>query len=132
TLKAAAVNGHAFSSWEISTDGLTSLIASNATLQFIMASNLTLQVYFTDVTKPGVTVVAPAAGGRLGIPLLTAKGLASDNSKVLEVLYQLNGASWTPAVSSNGWTNWTASMGLARGTNVLKVFAMDEAGNRSA
>ena len=51
-ITATAASGFAFTNWTISTNWLGGVITNNATVQFMMASNLTLQVTFADVTKP--------------------------------------------------------------------------------
>ena len=43
---------------------------------------------------------------------------ATDDLCVASVYYQLNGATWTSASSTNGFTNWTANATLAPGTIV--------------
>jgi hypothetical protein len=48
------------------------------------------------------------------------------------VYYALNESGWTPAVTANGWTNWTADLVSAPGANTIKVYAVDLRGNVSA
>src|SRR5204863_717211 len=98
---------------------------------FIMQSNLNLQVNFADVTKPTLAISNPAPNARLSNAVGTVKGTASDNALVMAVWYQLNGAAWTSPSSTNGWTNWTATMGLIKGTNVVRAYSVDSSGNRS-
>ena len=46
TNTATGINGYAFTNWVLSTNWVGGLISNSATLQFIMQSNLTLQVNF--------------------------------------------------------------------------------------
>jgi hypothetical protein len=131
SMTAAPTNGHAFTSWVISTNWMGGATTSNAALQFMMQSNLTLQVNFVDVQRPTNTITAPTAGQRLSNALAQVKGTASDNVRVSAVWYQLNGANWGMGWSTNSWTNWMTTLPLVNGTNVLKAYAVDNAGNKS-
>ena len=131
SMTATATNGFAFTNWVVSTDWSGGVVSNNATLNFVMRSNLTLQVNFVDVTRPTNTITAPTAGQRWSNSVFTVTGTARDNAQVANVLYQLNAGSWTNALSVNGWTNWTASVLLLPGTNTLKAYAVDAAGNLS-
>jgi hypothetical protein len=59
-------------------------------------------------------------------------GKAGDNAGVKGVYYALNGSGWELAVTGNGWTNWTAGLALAPGTNTVQAYAVDLSGNISA
>jgi hypothetical protein len=64
--------------------------------------------------------------------LATVVGTAGDNWKVAGVWYQLNNnGAWNPTATTNGWTNWTTTLQLTAGTNTVKAYAMDLAGNFS-
>jgi hypothetical protein len=76
-------------------------------------------------------VVAPHASQRWSNELFTATGKASDNVGVSNVFYRLNTGEWLSAVTTNGWTNWTAELTLLVGSNAVTTFAVDAAGNRS-
>ena len=97
----------------------------------MMASNLTLQASFVDVTKPANKITAPIAGQHMTNALATVVGTASDNWRVAGVWYQLNNGAWNPTATTNGWTNWTTTLQLIAGTNTVKAYAMDLAGNFS-
>ncbi len=120
--------GYAFANW---TDGAGGVLTNGRTLQFIMASNLTLIANFVDTNRPTVTLTAPTANQRLSNAVITVKGTASDNARIAGVWYQLNGPPWLNAASTNGWTNWTAVVALPQGTNTVRAFAMDLAANVS-
>jgi TM2 domain-containing membrane protein YozV len=131
SMKATAGSGFAFTNWVISTNWAGGVTTNSATVQFMMQSNLTLQVNFADVTKPTITITSPTAGQKMTDALANVKGTASDNWGVGSVQYQLNGGAWGLATSTNGWTNWTAVLPLTAGTNVIKAYAVDLGGNAS-
>ena len=137
SMTATPGSGFVVTNWTISTNWLGGVITNNATVQFMMASNLTLQVNFADVTKPTLTITAPTAGQHMTNALATFAGTASDNWKVAGVWYQLtnailSGGTWNLATTTNGYTNWTTSVTLAVGTNTIKAYAVDLGGNYSA
>jgi hypothetical protein len=131
SMKATAGSGFSFSNWVISTNWAGSATTNNATVEFMMQSNLTLQVNFADMKKPTITITSPTAGQKMTNALASVKGTASDNWGIGSVVYQLNGGAWGLARSTNGWTNWTAALALTAGTNVIKAYAVDLGGNAS-
>jgi hypothetical protein len=96
-----------------------------------MASNLTLQARFLEVTKPTLTITAPTSGQHVTNALATVAGKASDNWSIARVWYQLNGGTWSQPQTTNGWTNWSATVELQAATNTFKVYAEDLGGNFS-
>jgi hypothetical protein len=128
--------GFVFSNWVASTNWIGGATTTKTNLQFMMASNLTLQVTFTDVTKPTLAISAPAAGQHMTNALATVVGTASDNWKVSAVWYQLTNkiltsGTWNLATTTNNYTNWTTTVTLAVGTNTVKAYAVDLGGNYS-
>jgi hypothetical protein len=97
----------------------------------MMASNLTLQVNFADVARPINRIIAPTPGQHMTNALATVVGTAIDNWKVAGVWYQLNNGAWNATSTTNVWTNWTATVELSSGTNILKAYALDPGGNFS-
>jgi hypothetical protein len=137
SITATPGTGFVITNWIISTNWIGGIITNNATVQFMMASNLTLQVNFTDVTQPTLTITAPTAGQHMTNALATFAGTASDNWRVNAVWYQLTNAvltsgTWSLATTTNGYTNWTTTVTLAAGTNTIKAYAVDLGGNYSA
>ena len=63
--------------------------------------------------------------------MTTLSGTASDNWQVTGVWYQLNGSDWTLAPTTNNWTNWSQSLPLIMGTNMIKAYAQNMGGNYS-
>ena len=128
SMKATGINGHTFTNWAISTNWIGGVTTNNATVQFMMRSNLTLRANFADVTRPTNVIILPKSGQKVNA-VMTAIGTASDNAQVAEVKYQLNSNAWAVAT---GTTSWSAAVCLLKGTNVLRAYALDPTGNRSA
>ena len=131
SITATPMTGFAFGNWTIYTNGLGGITTNNATVQFMMASNLTLQARFLEVTKPTLTITAPTSGQRVTNALATVAGKASDNWSIARVWYQLNGGTWSQPQTTNGWTNWSATVELLAATNTFKGYAEDLGGNFS-
>ena len=134
TVKAAAVNGHQFQRWEVSTNWLNPVMLANATLSFVMQPNLTLTMVFADTNRPVVTVTNLAANQRLSNAVFTVRGKVTDNAGVSQVWYRLNGSpAWLPAngVVAGRTSLWSAPLVLDQPTNKFEVWAEDAAGNRS-
>ena len=62
SMTATPASGFMFTNWVVSTNWLGGTMTNKATVQFMMESNLTLQVNFVDVTRPTLTITAPTAG----------------------------------------------------------------------
>ena len=120
--------GFAFVHW---TDGDGNVLTNGATLQFVMASNLTFTASFVDVAAPTNGITSPTANQRWSNAVFTVTGAARDNVGVANVFLSLNGGGWTPAITANGWTNWSAQVSLTPGTNTVQACAVDAAGNVS-
>ncbi|MGB7749605.1 MAG: protease pro-enzyme activation domain-containing protein [Verrucomicrobiia bacterium] len=131
SITSTPASGFVFSNWLTSTNWIGGVTTTKTNLPFMMASNLTLQVTFLDVTRPTNTITAPAAGQHMTNALATVVGTARDNWKVAGVWYQFNNGAWNLAPTTNGWTNWTTTLKLTAGTNTVKAYAMDLGGNFS-
>jgi uncharacterized repeat protein (TIGR02543 family) len=131
SITSAPASGFVFTNWIISTNWVGGTTLNKTNLQFMMASNLTLQVTFADVTKPTVSITNLASGQRVSNAVFTVKGTASDNWQVSNVVCQLNGGAWSNAATANLWTNWTAAENLIPGTNTIAAYAVDTSGNIS-
>jgi uncharacterized repeat protein (TIGR03803 family) len=117
--------GFAFTNWSGSTN------STNPKLTFLMQSNLSYTANFVDVRRPVLAILSPKSHQRWSNSVFTVIGKASDNVAVASVFYQLGNTGWTLAQTSNGWTNWTATIELSPGTNVLEAYAVDTSGNHS-
>ncbi len=136
SITATAGTGFAFTNWTGGTNLPLTLITNKSAVQFLMVTNLMLQANFVDVTKPTLTITAPASGQHMTNALANVTGTASDNWKVIAVWYQLtNGilpaGTWSQAVTTNSYTNWSTTLTLAAGTNMVKAYAVDLGGNFS-
>lgn len=127
-LTAKPAKGYAFTNWSGLVDADEVLTTNKAAVSFMMRSNLALTATFVDVTKPVLKITAPKAGLRWTSEQFTATGQVTDNGPGDAVWYQLNGGDWNIA---SGWTNWTANLALVPGTNTVRAYAVDAAGNRS-
>jgi hypothetical protein len=127
TATAKAAGGWAFTNW---TTCAGEVLTNKPVITFVMESNLCLQANFVDVTPPTMAITAPTANQRWSNALFTVNGTAKDNAGVVGVWCQTNGF-WGPASTANGWTNWTMDVALAPGTNTVRAYALDGAGNKS-
>ncbi|HXS68834.1 MAG TPA: SMP-30/gluconolactonase/LRE family protein, partial [Candidatus Polarisedimenticolia bacterium] len=82
---------------------------------------------FADNTAPGLTITNPVSGQVSSNGVFTVSGTASDNLALSNIWIQLNGT-WT---NVPGKANWSADLALAVGTNVIRAYAADFAGNVS-
>jgi len=128
SITSAPASGFTFSGWTVSTNWLGGVVSNSTVLQFNMASNLTLLATFTETNRPLLTLTAPAAGQKMTNALATLVGTASDIWKVAGVWYQWNSNAWSLVATANGYTNWTQTVALAAGTNVLKAYAQNLGG----
>ena len=131
TMTATASNGFVFTNWTVSTNWIGGMITNNATLQFTMAWDLTVMATFVDEQKPVLAITNVPAGLSVSNAAFTVKGTASDNWQVTNIFYSLNSGGWSNAVTANGWTNWSATVNLAPGTNMLRAYAADPGGDVS-
>lgn len=68
--------GFAFVNWT------GSVVTNNATVQFVMTSNLTLTANFLDVTRPTIAITAPTNSQKMTNALVVGIGTASDNWQI--------------------------------------------------
>ena len=130
-MTATAGAGFAFTNWTGGTNLPLTVLTNGTTVQFLMASNLTLQANFVDTTKPTLSITNLTSGQRVSNATFTVKGTASDNWVVSNVWCQINGLGWNSATNINNWTNWAAGVTLLPGTNVVQAYAVDTSGNMS-
>ena len=126
---AKAAKGFKFSNWLVSTNWLGGTTSIKAALSFTMASDLTLQATFVDVTKPVLKIAKTLS--KQTTNNIIVNGTASDNAQVAAVYYSLNGGGWLLATTANQFGNWSAALNLVPGANNLSVYAIDSSGNNS-
>ena len=131
SITSTPASGFVFTNWVVSTNWIGGTSTTKTNLTFMMASNLTLQVNFLDVTKPTLSITNPVSGQRVSNAVFTVMGTAGDNWQVSNVVCRLNGGGWSNGVSANLWTNWTAAVNLIPGTNTVAAYAVDTTGNVS-
>jgi len=74
---------------------------------------------------PQLTISLPKPNQRISNAVATVEGTAGKNLPVSAVRYQLNAGAWQVAPTTNGWTNWGATVNLQPGHNALSVYAVD-------
>ena len=111
-------------------DGAYFMVVSNP-FGSTASSNAILTVFVPDTTPPTLSITSPTSNQRWSNDVFNVTGTAKDNVGVANVFYLLNNTYWSNAVSVNNWTNWTASVALAPGTNTLQAYAVDTSGNVS-
>jgi hypothetical protein len=131
TMMASGVNGHVFTRWVVSTNWGEGVAVTNATLNFLMESNLAVQACFTDVIKPTLTITSPTRNQRLSSSVITVKGTVKENGRVAAVWCQTNGV-WGSLTAASDGSSWTVDFVPVPGTNVVKVCALDTGWNWSA
>jgi hypothetical protein len=130
------VAGFGLQNWQSWTNISSITTNYGSTLKFTMASNLTIVANMGDVTKPVITVTSVVTNSG-GVPNnLLISGTTSDNLAVTNVQFLQNNifltnTVWSDASTGNNWSNWTAQVSLAAGTNIIYLQATDSSGNRS-
>ncbi|PYI84702.1 MAG: hypothetical protein DME26_12820, partial [Verrucomicrobia bacterium] len=125
-MAAKAGAGFGFRNWS------GSMVTTNPILTFVMAPDLAFTANFGDVMRPVNIISYPAVNQRVTNAAIALAGKAKDNVGVTGVWYQIDGAGWNLASTTNGWTNWTAAdSALLSGANLAQAFATDAAGNVS-
>jgi len=128
TLEAQPARGAVFLGW-------TGSIETNSpVLRFVMRTGTILSANFQfgynlEREVPEVAVVSPADGTRLASPAFTLQGAARDNLGVARVEVSVNNGPWEPA---QGTDNWVFQSAARPGPNLVRVRAVDQAGNESA
>ncbi len=128
SMKAVSTNGFFFSYWSGDVP-----MTTNRSVNFNLASNMTLIASFNDVLRPTNAITFPTVNQKLSSQYIMATGKASDNGQIADVWVQINHGGWAEAVSTDGFTNWTSTnLLVGLDTNLLESFAVDAAGNFSA
>ena len=127
TMKAVPATGFAFDSWS---GGVPT--STNRSLTFTMSTNLSITATFKDVQRPVDVILSPTVNKQWTNPVITVTGKARDNVGVSSVWVQINTNDWVEAGMTSSFTNWSATnLTVLSGTNWLRTFALDAAGNAS-
>lgn len=113
-----------FTNWVVSTNWVGGVKTYGKVLQFMMQSNMTLQVNFAETAKPAIAIKTHKTTGSL----MDLTGTSSDVWGVAKVWYQLNGGIWNLAMTTNNWKNWTITLPLAAGKNTINAYAVSLGG----
>ncbi|HXB60818.1 MAG TPA: hypothetical protein VNU95_14695, partial [Candidatus Acidoferrales bacterium] len=132
TMTAYPQAGFVFTNWTGGNTNPLQAYGNNPTVTFMMLSNMTMQANFLDLNKPWLSVTNTTSGMVVWSNAnYTVTGLATDDQAMASVNYSLNGAPYTNVLSYNGWTNWSAALNLAVGTNTFNIYALAANGNFS-
>jgi hypothetical protein len=124
-ITAKAATGFKFTEWEGEPGGIES---TDATLTFVMVSNLVLTAHFADIAAPTITITAPKKGLSVTNSSFMVAGTAKDNVGVTAVFCRVDNGAW---ITAAGTTSWSATVGLEPGSNTINAYAEDAAGNCS-
>ena len=127
-LTAMPADGFAFVNW---TDAYGNVATNQPTISFNMNPGLVYTANFKDISRPTIKIASPLNGQRLNSSILTVSGKANDNDQVSAVYCCLNNSSRSVASTGNGWSDWLAQIELIPGTNRLRAYSVDSAGNIS-
>jgi hypothetical protein len=129
-LRAADGKGFAFTNWS---DGQGRMLTNGRALSFTMQSNQFLVATFADVQPPSLAITYPAKGARVltNNGLVVVRGTAGDDGWLTNVQFQWNDGPWTKATPAGNWSNWSATVAMRGGTNVVRAYAQDAAGRCS-
>jgi hypothetical protein len=104
-------------------NSLSNVISSNAILT-ITAPTLAITPKPGRATTDNPLVVRGTASDKYRI--------ASDETGLTAVRYQVNSNGWTTASTANNWANWSTTNALRPGTNTFQAYSVDLIGNHSA
>jgi uncharacterized repeat protein (TIGR03803 family) len=78
-----------------------------------------------SILRPVLSIARPRQIVHPTNAVVTVTGQTKSRTNVLNVFYQLNGGDWTEATTTNEWKNWTATVTLSAGKNILRAYAID-------
>ena len=88
-------------------------------------------VQIEDITRTILAISSPVNTQTIvsNSPTVSVTGTTAGNISVATVWLNVNGGSWVPAVSTTGYSNWTAAVPAPAGADTLQAYAVDTAGN---
>ena len=134
TISANVKAGQAFTRWTGDVQYIAS-VTSSLTVVTMPAGAISLTAtYVIDTTKPTLKIASPMAKAKIVATngLFTVRGTAVDKLALANVLVQLNGGTWTNAITTNSWKNWSLPVMLMPGTNTIRAYSVDSAVNNSS
>lgn len=128
SMRALATNGFVFSYWSGDVE-----MTTNKSVNFNLASNMTILANFVDVVRPTNTITLPTASQTWSSSFINVAGNARDNGGVSNVRVQVNHEGWTEALTGDGFTNWiSTNLMVTLETNLVESYAVDFDGNISS
>ena len=97
-------------------------------MQSAIGASATVLSYVNVLPRPSLAFASPTNGQVMTNALAALTGAAADNQGVAGVWFQLNNGTWTVPATTNAWTNWTATLELAAGTNTVQAYALNVGG----
>jgi uncharacterized repeat protein (TIGR03803 family) len=88
-------------------------------------------LFRVSISRPVLSIARPRETVRPTNAVVTVTGKTKTRASVLDVFYQLNGADWIEAATTNEWKNWAATVTLSPGKNILRAYAIDSTGDVS-
>jgi uncharacterized repeat protein (TIGR03803 family) len=88
-------------------------------------------LFRVSISRPVLSIARPQQIIHPTNAVVTVTGRTKSRAGVLDVFYQLNGGDWTEATTTNEWKNWTATVTLSSGQNILRAYAIDSTGDLS-
>lgn len=127
TLEAQPNPGAIFAGWS------GSIETNSPVLRFIMRTGTILVANFRSAANPQpeaplITLLSPVDGERLASSALRLRGTALGNVGIARIEVSINGSAWQVA---NGIEQWALEATAQPGTSLLRVRAVDQAGNVS-
>jgi Divergent InlB B-repeat domain len=124
-LTATATAGYKLSGWM--SNGVPVGLANPS---FEASGAATFTATFEDISTPTLTITSPKASATVSNTFLTITGTANNILSVSSVIVTVDGVI-VPAISTNNWSNWTASVTLSLGANKISAYALSENFNPS-
>jgi hypothetical protein len=117
--------GCKFVNWTVYTNSAFMTNVTSTSLDFLMRTNIFIFATFEDVTKPTISIMAPASK-RGSNSVVTLSGTAYDSFGVDSVYYTINsGPPNYAVVTTDRYTNWSAVLILSPGANDVRFYAQN-------
>jgi hypothetical protein len=131
SITSTPASGFTFNNWIVSTNWTGDAAANSKVVFFMMESNLTLQNNYIETNTPVTVLSSPVPNQKMTNGWAKLIGTASDKWGISNVWYQVNGGTWSQAITTNVWKNWAAIIPLTAGTNAINVRSINLGGKFS-